>query len=177
MEKTYDFRIDSATMEAALEKYRELESVLEEELEALQTGIPEGSLEWAGAGQEALVEGMHTFLSEGGYAITYDLVSKLCECLEEALLQIYSLQSRCEGFVDQFSADEYTEPETPIEGKSYNGGILSINYNEGSQIGDLCDSISEEGNLFRNEVYEILSGCSDLLGEMSEDMERLDAAR
>lgn len=62
-----EFRIEQPSLVQALDKYREMEKVLEEEYDSIQDTVMQSSYEWQGAASEILISEMEYFLNEGDY--------------------------------------------------------------------------------------------------------------
>ncbi|MBE5885258.1 MAG: hypothetical protein E7284_02510 [Lachnospiraceae bacterium] len=173
-----EFRIEQSSLIQALEQYREMKTVLEEERENLQNIISQESSKWQGAAAEAAVSSMNSFLQTGEYNEAYECVRKVRLCMEDTLDQVSALLVRCEDFPKQLESDTYIESMRPACGDYTlrNGGVLYLDYGKAMVIPDLCDQISEAAEYLGTVLKQSMEDCRGIIDDIDGYQNRVDAA-
>ena len=178
MSSLNEFRIEQPSLVQALDKYREMEKVLEEEYDSLQDVIIQSSNEWQGAASEALVSEMEYFLNEGDYNTAYENVKTMRMCMEDTLEQVNALLARSEEFPKQLHSSTYIEPMRPAMGDNTvrNGGVLYLDYGKVAVIPDLCDQVCEAAEYLGNVLKQYMEDCEGIMDGIPTYISRVDEA-
>ena len=173
-----EFRIEQPSLVQALDKYREMEKVLEEEYDSLQDVIIQSSNEWQGAASEALVSEMEYFLNEGDYNTAYENVKTMRMCMEDTLEQVNALLARSEEFPKQLQSSTYSEPMRPAMGDNTvrNGGVLYLDYGKANIVPDLCDQVCEAAEYLGNVLKQYMEDCEGIMDGIPTYISRVDEA-
>jgi len=173
-----EFRIEQSSLIQALEHYREMETVLEEERENLQNIISQESSKWQGEAAEVAVSSMNSFLQTGEYNEAYECVRKVRLCMEDTLDQVSALLVRCEDFPKQLESDTYIESMRPACGDYTlrNGGVLYLDYGKAMVIPDLCDQISEAAEYLGTVLKQSMEDCRGIIDDIDGYQNRVDEA-
>ena len=173
-----EFRIEQSSLVQALDKYREMEKVLEEEYDSLQDVIIQSSNEWQGAASKALISEMEYFLNEGDYNTAYGNVKTMRMCMEDTLEQVNALLARSEEFPKQLKSSTYIEPMRPAMGDNTvrNGGVLYLDYGKARLIPGLCDQVYEAAEYLGNVLKQYMESCSGIMDGIPIYINRVDEA-
>ena len=173
-----EFRIEQPSLVQALDKYREMEKVLEEEYDSLQDVIIQSSNEWRGAASEALISEMEYFLNEGDYNTAYENVKIMRMCMEDTLEQVNALLARSEEFPKQLQSSTYSEPMRPVIGDNTvrNGGVLYLDYGKANIVPDLCDQVYEAAEYLGNVLKQYMEDCEGIMDGIPTYISRVDEA-
>lgn len=171
-------RIEQPSLVQALDKYREMEKVLEEEYDSLQDVIIQSSNEWQGAASKALISEMEYFLNEGDYNTAYENVKTMRMCMEDTLEQVNALLARSEEFPKQLKSSTYIEPMRPAMGDNTvrNGGVLYLDYGKARLIPGLCDQVYEAAEYLGNVLKQHMEVCSGIMDGIPTYISRVDKA-
>ncbi len=173
-----EFRIEQPSLVQALDKYREMEKVLEEEYDSLRDTIIQSAYEWQGAASKALISEMEYFLNEGDYNTAYENVKTMRMCMEDALEQVNALLARSEEFPKQLQSSTYIEPMRPAMGDNTvrNGGVVYLDYGKARLIPDLCDQVYEAAEYLGNVLKQYMESCSGVMDGIPTYINRVDEA-
>lgn len=173
-----EFRIEQPSLVQALDKYREMEKVLEEEYDSLRDTIIQSSNEWQGATSETLISEMEYFLNEGDYNTAYENVKTMRMCMEDTLEQVNALLARSEEFPKQLQSNTYIEPMRPAMGDNTvrNGGVIYLDYGKARLIPGLCDQVYEAAEYLGNVLKQHMEVCSGIMDGIPTYISRVDEA-
>ena len=171
-------RIEQPSLVQALDKYREMEKVLEEEYDSLQDVIIQSSNEWQGAASKALISEMEYFLNEGDYNTAYENVKTMRLCMEDALEQVNALLAISEEFPKQLQRSTYIEPMRTVMGDNTvrNGGVVYLDYGKARLIPDLCEQVYEAAEYLGNVLKQHMEVCSGIMDGIPTYINRVDEA-